>query len=90
MKYDTIISYEDFLALTGAKDNRHTWKDWKIDYCHMSEREAIKASYTEYQPIKNNCWQQNKRMIYYNRRVKNNHMKSVFHTNGREQIKWLN
>lgn len=49
---DTIISYEEYLKLNGYNDTRTNWKWWKIEVCGMSEKEAIKASVTEYRPLK--------------------------------------
>ena len=46
-----IESYEDYLKRTNQKDSRSAWKWWKIEVCGMSEKEAIKASITEYEPI---------------------------------------
>lgn len=44
-------SYEEYLQRTKQKDSRNTWKWWKIEVCGMSEKEAIKASITEYKPV---------------------------------------
>lgn len=47
-----IESYEEYLKRTNQEYNRTAWKWWKIEVCKMSEKEAIKASITEYEPIK--------------------------------------
>lgn len=47
-----MMSYEEYLQATGQKDSRTAWKWWKIEVFGMSEREAIKASVTCYEPIK--------------------------------------
>lgn len=47
-----IESYEEYLNRTNQEDSRTAWKWWKIEVCGMSEIEAIKASITEYEPIK--------------------------------------
>ena len=44
-------SYEEYLNRTNQEDSQTAWKWWKIEICGMSEREAIKASITEYEPI---------------------------------------
>lgn len=46
-----MISYEEYLKTTGQKDGRTAWKWWKIEVCGMTEREAIQASITCYEPI---------------------------------------
>ena len=45
-------SYEEYLNRTKQEDSRTAWKWWKIEVCEMSEKEAIKASITEYELIK--------------------------------------
>lgn len=47
----TMKSYEEYLKESGQKDCRSAWKWWKIVCCGMSEKEAIKASYNEYEPL---------------------------------------
>ena len=44
-------SYEEYLNRTKQEDSRTAWKWWKIEVCGMSEKEAIKASITEYKSI---------------------------------------
>lgn len=44
-------SYEEYLKRTKQKDSRNAWKWWKIEVCEMNEKEAIKASITDYKPI---------------------------------------
>ena len=46
-------SYEEYLKRTNQKDTRESWKWWKIEVCGMSETEAIRASITIYEPLKN-------------------------------------
>ena len=47
-----LISYEEYLKKTGQKDSRNSWKWWKIECCGMSEKEAVKASLSCYEPLK--------------------------------------
>lgn len=47
-----MMSYQEYLEKTGYKDNRTSWKWWKIEICGMTEKEAIKASIKYYEPIK--------------------------------------
>ena len=49
-------SYEEYLKRTNQEDTRTAWKWWKIEVYGMSEKEAIKASITEYEPIKWFLW----------------------------------
>ena len=44
-------SYEEYLKRTNQEDTRTAWKWWKIEVYKMSEKEAIKASITEYKSI---------------------------------------
>ena len=53
-------SYEDYLKRTKHEDTRETWKWWKIESCGMEEAEAIKASVTEYKPLKRRLSEWNK------------------------------
>jgi len=46
-----MISYEQYLKRNNLEDTRYNWKWWKIQECGMSEREAIKASLSEYEPL---------------------------------------
>lgn len=46
------LSYEEYLKATNQKDSRSGWKWWKIEVCGMSEKEAIKASYSVYKPLR--------------------------------------
>lgn len=45
-------SYEEYLRRTKQEDSRESWKWWKIEVYGMSEKEAIKASITLYEPLK--------------------------------------
>ena len=48
------MSYPEYLIAMCLKDNRHSWMDWKVDTCGMTEREALKASFEPewgYEPI---------------------------------------
>ena len=47
-----LISYEEYLKLTGQEDSRNAWKWWKIECCGMNQKEAIKASLSCYEPLK--------------------------------------
>ena len=46
-----MLSYEEYLKQTNQQDSRTAWKWWKIEACGMSEKEAIKTSITEYEPL---------------------------------------
>jgi hypothetical protein len=45
------MSYPDYLKTTKQTDSRRMWKEWKIDVCGMSEKQAIKMSYSDYEPL---------------------------------------
>lgn len=49
------MSYEEYLQKTNQADSRTAWKWWKIEICGMSETKAIKASITEYEPLREVC-----------------------------------
>ena len=38
------MSYEEYIKKLNLKNCRQSWKEWKMDICGMSEKEAIKAS----------------------------------------------
>lgn len=39
-----LISYQDYIKELGLKDCRRSWVEWKMDFCGMSEQNAIVAS----------------------------------------------
>ena len=47
-----MLSYEEYLRKTKQKDSRTAWKFWKMEVYGMSEKEAIRASYQCYKPLK--------------------------------------
>ena len=47
-----MMSYEEYLQERKQKDTRQAWKWWKMEVFGMSEKEAIKASYKLYKPLR--------------------------------------